>query len=87
MGVGTKASADYGTAIGGFNTANGMLGSAVGYTNTANGWGSSAFGAESQRYVPPQPPAPPSGPVPRREPGSLRDSILKKPLSSLYRKD
>ncbi len=48
---------------------------------------SSAFGAESQRYVPPQPPAPPSGPVPRREPGSLRDSILKKPLSSLYRKD
>ena len=38
----------------------------------------------TSRYAAPPPPAP----VTRREPGtSLRESILKKPLSSLYRKD
>ena len=50
----------------------------------------------SYRAAEPQPPAPPqpfstqpaATPGPRREPGlSLRESILKKPLSSLYKKD
>ena len=44
------------------------------------------------RSAPPRaerdPPPPPAAPQPRREPGmSLRDSILKRPLSSLYDKD